>query len=184
MTELAAKTPTQILARQMKEVRTRRGWTQQDLADRLQDLGLNVDQSTIARIEKGQIKRVTLDDALAIAAALGVQPVQLMVPMKADNRVALAPNLIVEPSLARRWIRGQRTLRPEDERTYFSEVSDLEWTANQRWGVHWMLSSIHDFVAAHERGENVAMADAIDRINSGLERFNAAKEGGRDGARN
>lgn len=63
----------------MKDVRISRGYTQQALADELAKRGFeNLTQPTIALIESGKPsrkgqgpRRVSLDDAVVIAAALG-----------------------------------------------------------------------------------------------------------------
>jgi transcriptional regulator with XRE-family HTH domain len=43
--------PSEVFAERMQEVRERRRWSQQELADRLDELGWPTDRSTLARIE-------------------------------------------------------------------------------------------------------------------------------------
>lgn len=69
----------------MREVRERAGISQVALASRLAELGYGaLKRDQIVAIEAGR-RRVTLDDALAISAALGVAPVNLIVPFESDE---------------------------------------------------------------------------------------------------
>ena len=46
--------PSQSFAARLKEVRKGRGWTQQDLADYLKEVGWSIDRAAIARVESGR----------------------------------------------------------------------------------------------------------------------------------
>ena len=80
-----APAPSDVLRRRMREIRDRRGVSQRELKRRLKKLGVPISQSAIALIETGQPSRpgqktprkVSLDEAVAIAAALDVPPEQL-----------------------------------------------------------------------------------------------------------
>jgi transcriptional regulator with XRE-family HTH domain len=64
----------------VRELRERRGWSAQALADRCQDLGLPFTRDIITSIELGRRKAVDVDELLALALALGVSPTHLLVP--------------------------------------------------------------------------------------------------------
>ena len=116
-------------AQRLREARTARGWTQQELVDRLGELGEPMDRTTLAKIEKGK-REVRLDELVAIAAALDVAIVHLLFPIGGDKTmqpvdetgaplrgrekrgplVALAPRLTVTQVKARRWARGELPL--------------------------------------------------------------------------
>lgn len=115
-----------MFADRLKEVREGKGWTQQRLAQELQELGDALTQGTIARIETKAIRRISLDDALAIAAALGVSPLHLLAPTDDDSKVAITAKLSVLAPEVRAWVRGQKALRPQDERTYFIQTPDRD----------------------------------------------------------
>ncbi len=71
--------PSEIFARSMREIRKSEGLTQQELALRVSSiLDRSVDGTTITRIEKGQ-RALQLDEAAAIAKALGMQ-LRSMIP--------------------------------------------------------------------------------------------------------
>jgi transcriptional regulator with XRE-family HTH domain len=105
--------PGEIFGRRVRESRAALGWTQQQLADRLTEIGRKTDRATIARTEKGQTL-AALDMVIAIAAALHVPPVHLLVPLDDDETVALTPKLPVDAPAARAWIRGRGLLPGED----------------------------------------------------------------------
>ena len=58
----------------IRELREKKGWTQQELADKA---GLY--QATISNLESGRSRRIEFDKLDAIAEALGVQPGDLIV---------------------------------------------------------------------------------------------------------
>lgn len=127
--------PSETFASRLRDVRTRRGWTQQDVSNQLAGLGRPMDRAAIARIEAGE-RQVSIDDFVSLAAALGVSPVHLIVPLEGDVSVEIAPEVEVSPRQARQWIRGQAPLRATDDpRTFYTEVSSDElqdrYIANQ-----------------------------------------------------
>src|SRR5213592_2796553 len=100
--------PGQVLAQRIKEIRGRRRWTQQDLADRLCEIGWETHRLTIAKIEKGgtRARNASLQEVLAIAAALNVAPVHLFVPLEDDASVEIAPKFVASAPRVREWVRG------------------------------------------------------------------------------
>src|SRR4051794_4209041 len=98
-------TVRETTAAQLRTLRTRRGMSQQGLADRLNQLGARVDRSVVAKVESGK-RAVTVEDALRFALALDVAPVHLLVPTDSDEPIHLAPNLKASPYETRAWIRG------------------------------------------------------------------------------
>lgn len=122
----------------MRHIREEKGWSQGELSRRLLDSGWSVfHQTTITRIENGS-RQVRLDEAIAIANALGVT----LETMTLDARAAAvlaearkASNLRSELSaLGLRYVEAQRSLRkaldlytcelePED-RALIAEILD------------------------------------------------------------
>lgn len=116
--------PSQAFAQRQREARLSLGVSQAALARRLAELGYPLSRKAVNEIEHGK-RRVTLDDALAIALALGVAPVNLLVPFEKPEilSVEAAESGIFEPSAvlaigsvrvdpvsARAWIRGVETV--------------------------------------------------------------------------
>jgi transcriptional regulator with XRE-family HTH domain len=102
--------PREIFARRVREARKRRGWKQQQLADRLAELGYpGLSRATIAKIEDPTSTRsnASLEDVLAIAAALDCAPVHLIAPLEDDDVVQVTPGLPpAKAAMVRDWIRG------------------------------------------------------------------------------
>jgi transcriptional regulator with XRE-family HTH domain len=111
-------TPGQVFAERVKARRKRLGWTQQQLADRLREYGLPTDRTTIVKLEKGErAQAAPLDRLFAFAAALGVAPVHLFVPLDDDASIAIGNTTLPAPH-ARSWIRGETPLPLEPDFDY------------------------------------------------------------------
>jgi transcriptional regulator with XRE-family HTH domain len=98
--------PAQVFARRVRAARESRGWTQAQLADRLREIGYPKSRETLTKLEGGRYRGVSLDDAFAIAAALGVAPVHLLVPLDDEAALEVVAGVPVPAPLARAWIRG------------------------------------------------------------------------------
>jgi transcriptional regulator with XRE-family HTH domain len=94
-------------------VRKRRGWSQQELADRVTATGHRMHRLTVAKIESGgtRAQNASIADVLALAAALDVAPLHLLVPLDDDAAVAITPKEVHRAAVVRGWIRGGRPLR-------------------------------------------------------------------------
>jgi len=109
-------------------------------------LGASTDRATIAKIESGTKKRITLDDAVTLAAALGVNPLHLITPREAESKVRLAPKLKRDSADVRTWFVGGRPLFDEDRRYYEEEVSDDERDKRENPRVQFLLSALHNLI--------------------------------------
>jgi transcriptional regulator with XRE-family HTH domain len=151
--------PSEVFRVRLREVRRLKLWTQQRLADELEPLGVRLDASAITRIERGT-RGVTLDDAIAIAAALGVSPLHMFVPLD-DNGAQLAPALTVSTVDARAWLRGQRPLDQADEQLFYAQTpeSEADW-----WPLvpgPWRFENQEDFKATRAKWEREIFRAAI-----------------------
>lgn len=81
--------------------------TAQALADRCGELGHPLDRSVIAKLEKGHRAHVTVADWLVLARALGVAPVQLLMPFGIGDPTELLPGEDVDSVGAAKWISGE-----------------------------------------------------------------------------
>lgn len=121
-----------VAGRQVAEVRERRGWSQADLAERVNDLvGEGWHQTTVAKIEKGQ-RQIDVRALLFLAVALDVSPLHLIVPRDDDAVLTVTEKHEVSASEARAWIRGEQPLPDMDDRVFRTEVPDAEWQAAQQ----------------------------------------------------
>ena len=120
--------PSEVFREQLRAVRRIKGWTQRQLEDALAELGVKLDATAITRMERGT-RGVALDDVIAIAAALGVSPLHLIVPLgNGDTALDVAPDLNVGVADVRAWIRGQRPLRDtDDDGLFYTQTPDRDW---------------------------------------------------------
>lgn len=105
--------------------------SQRRLVARLDQLGLPLNQSVITRIERGT-RKVSLDEAIALAAALDVAPVHLFLPIGDEGRVSVTPSAEVPARVARQWALGIRALDPVNTRFYGSQSPRVpDWEEEQ-----------------------------------------------------
>jgi hypothetical protein len=95
----------------------RRDLTRYDLMDRLEEAGYTTETPAT----------VLLNDAVAIAAVLGVSPLQLLVPPDHDP-VDLTPALAAETRALGLWLRGLRPLLEDHLEEFFrsAPLADLD----------------------------------------------------------
>lgn len=126
-------TPSRVLGRQMASVRSRRGLTAAQLADRCAGLGApHIDRSLITKIENS-VRGVSLDEGIILAAALNIAPVHLIAPMGDDNQeVWITPTLAVPAAAFRAFVRGEAPIPGEDDKPYRTEVPDSEWDSRSQ----------------------------------------------------
>ena len=88
-----------------------------------------MNRATIAKIEAEptgtRARNIYVEDVLAVAIALGVNPVELFVPQEMDQ-LLLIGKMQLNPREARDWLRQKKPLRKENAATYFFEVPDRE----------------------------------------------------------
>jgi transcriptional regulator with XRE-family HTH domain len=151
-----AKRPSQFAADAIRRVRGHRGWTQQQLADELAQLGVEkLGRTAIAKMEAGT-REISLDNVFAFAQALGVSPAALLLP-RDDEDVEIAPKRVTTAFQAWTWWHGLRPLRgfnhPDggwfrvhpseaDVRFFFDEVTDREAKAWRQYPGVWKLSRL------------------------------------------
>src|ERR1044072_1067828 len=73
------KRPSEVFGARLREMRESRGKTQQWLAERLTEVGVAINQAGVLRVEKGE-RGISLDEAIAFAAALNVVFASLLSP--------------------------------------------------------------------------------------------------------
>lgn len=111
----------EVFARRLRDVREQKQLTQAQLSELLAELGVSIHRATIAKIENGgtRAENISVRDLLAFAAALNVAPLHMICPFEDDVLLAITRTVAAVPSQARGWIRGNNTLRPEDDAQFF-----------------------------------------------------------------
>jgi transcriptional regulator with XRE-family HTH domain len=115
------RTPVTVVAQRTKELRGRRGWTAAQLGAEVSKHGVQWDRFTVANLENGKRQNVTVQELFALALALGVAPVNLLVPLE-DEPYQITPTRAESAATARAWVRGDRPLPGADERTFLAEA--------------------------------------------------------------
>lgn len=176
-----AKRPSELFAEQMRIQRERKGWTQRHLASRLARLGFSVHQTTVGKWEARE-RRISLDESLAISAALDVAPANMVAgayldPEPAAVTIALGPRTpAVTGRQMRAWMRGQQPLWGQDEKRYFTEIAPDEWLAMQRAGLAELVRSVQELVEAWADEDLKAADEIIEAIGDELGRQRRALE--------
>lgn len=132
--KMRVRAPSAIVSKRVAELRKKRGWSAQKLADACADQGMpELNRSVIANIESHRRKTVTLEEMTVLALVLDVAPVNLFVPIDESEeyleQYAVTPDTWVSVSEVRNWVRGDASLVGQDPRTYFSEVPREDFSA-------------------------------------------------------
>ncbi|MFB9238688.1 helix-turn-helix domain-containing protein [Plantactinospora siamensis] len=98
--------PSDVLARQVRRWRGERKLSAQDLANRLAELGSDLNRRVISKIENGE-RGVSLNEWLQLAHALAVPPPLLLMDLESGESVAISPQVELHPWLVWRWVTGQ-----------------------------------------------------------------------------
>lgn len=103
-----------LIAAQVKQLRSRRGLTVKDLAARCAQLGFaDLTANVLTNIEVRR-RDVSADELLVLALALDVAPTHLLTPPPgATTDLAVTPTIAANPELARLWVRGEAALLAE-----------------------------------------------------------------------
>jgi transcriptional regulator with XRE-family HTH domain len=95
-----------MIAAQVRHNRTTAGMSAQRLADRCAQLGFPIHRSVIANLESGRRPVVNVAELLVLAAALGMPPLRLLIPLH-DEAVELLPGKEHNPWSALRDFTGE-----------------------------------------------------------------------------
>jgi transcriptional regulator with XRE-family HTH domain len=119
----------------LTEIRAARRLTYKQLSDRLEQLGRPIPTLGLSRIEKGN-RRVDVDDLVALAVALGVNPSALLLPRdgQAESEIELTLAQRVAAGVAWKWADGRIPLPRLSEITP-AEQADFEKYARPPWDV-------------------------------------------------
>jgi transcriptional regulator with XRE-family HTH domain len=96
------KSPSEVFASRLREIRKARDLSQTELARRMTEEGRPMNKAALLRIENGQ-RGLSLDEALALAELLKVAPAHLLSPPD-DAMVWLTDNRGVDGAGMRNWL--------------------------------------------------------------------------------
>jgi transcriptional regulator with XRE-family HTH domain len=116
-------TPTKVVAARMHELRTKRGWSADELARQMRAVGVPWERLVVTKLETGRRAAVSVAELFALAAVLNCPPVMLMTARDDDaHDYQITPTVTETMGTARAWIRGQIPLGDADPRDYYGEL--------------------------------------------------------------
>jgi hypothetical protein len=137
------KSASDVVAARVRQVRVKRGMRTVDLAARCAELGApKLTPQALYKLE-GQRdpasrhpRSVTVDELLALAAALNVAAVDLLVPPDDPDEPYQVTSTVTERrATVRAWICGGGPLNDADPREYYAERPVSEFSVNVQAGV-------------------------------------------------
>lgn len=128
--------PSNVIRRRLRELRGTRRLTRGQLSERLEAIGYPIEALTLARIEGGRTKRLSVDDVFALAYALNVSPLFLALPYGGETRdyegqtVWLSNETVevatqvqpISPDQLRDWLRGAEPLPGQNRADFYREL--------------------------------------------------------------
>jgi transcriptional regulator with XRE-family HTH domain len=123
MTE-SARTPSEVIAVRIKELRQRRGLSVAKLATRCEELGMpKLNRDVITNIEVvGRRQDVGVTELLVLALALDVPPALLLVPLDGRTDLQITPDVGMSSWRALFWLAGENEPTDRDERQRWRET--------------------------------------------------------------
>lgn len=172
-----ALAPSEVVRDHVKAIRKAKGWTHQQLADRLSQLtGESVRRDTVAKMEmKGaQRKHIGLDDVFLLAAALDAAPIDL-ITRRDQGRMRLAGTArkTIDADEFRAWLRGETPLGgvSKDLGFFLSQKPDHERSRDWRSVFVAELTTCLNELNAAWDDDNDDLEQRIGLIESALEKI-------------
>ncbi|MGW1503747.1 helix-turn-helix domain-containing protein [Streptomyces mirabilis] len=94
--------------------KTKPGITAQALADRCTSLGMPMDRTVVAKLEKGNRQTITVGEVIVLARALGVPPVALLFDLGDQQATEILPGESSDTWAALKWFTGEADRLPSD----------------------------------------------------------------------
>lgn len=134
------------VADNVRRLRTARGMSLRALADELKEVGHPLSADALNKIENGrtlapgteepkQVRRVDVDDLVALAQALRVSPKSLLLPWTetSNTPVEITGAGTVEARAAWDWAEGQKPLTVRDEGDRYGELLRFRVDSTPAW---------------------------------------------------
>lgn len=118
---------TQVVADEVRRYRKARGMSVQQLSDAVSALGVPLQRPVLSNLENGRRHTVSVDEVLALAAALNVPPVLLVAPLGRTERTEVLPGVVTSPWDAARWIMGAAELPGSARRWSEDDYGIVRW---------------------------------------------------------
>lgn len=157
------------VAERVQGLRKKRGLTQHDLAEALKEQGWPTDRSTVVRLESGK-RGISVDDLVALAAALNVSPGWLLLPPTSGDEVVPIIGSVTAPAWAAwQWVDGLYPLP--------SRSSDEEYNSPEEMQM-FLLGRPEDMRAREQHPATRAARDLAQRVQRVLHHAGRPKQKG------
>jgi len=146
---------TRALARRVRQIREGMPggkWSAEDLARRVTDLGVPMTREQITKLETGRRQAITVEQAAALALALGVSPTNLLLPEDESEYVQVVPVLALPAEWVREWMYGRQPLLVDasaGDDHFFRHAPEGERRARRALG-HPAVRAVHMLLAYAE----------------------------------
>jgi transcriptional regulator with XRE-family HTH domain len=135
--QTAGTRASDLIARQVKHLRGRRGLTVKQLATRCQELGATELTTNVLTNVEVRRRDVSADELLILALALDVAPIHLITPPPGDSiGLAITPRVVADPETVGLWIRGNAALPTSNARLYFDYAAERAGPSDRRVSDH------------------------------------------------
>ncbi|OLM20850.1 MULTISPECIES: helix-turn-helix domain-containing protein [unclassified Pseudonocardia] len=142
--ESRADAVTAVIARRVRTLREHARLSGADLADRMIDLGVAWNRTTVAKLETGRRSNVTVSELLALGLALDVPPILLIADPRAGEEVPVAAGTSSDAWSALLWLAGRQRIADSDLNNYPSSSLLIQLGADvvdalaelERWEQH------------------------------------------------
>lgn len=104
---------TRSIAAEIKRRRTELRWSAQKLSDACGELGFEFPRSTLADLESGRRKHLSVAELIALAAALGVPPLLLIYPVGRKAEAEVWPGEVRPAFRSALWFSGEAAVPVE-----------------------------------------------------------------------
>lgn len=126
---------TAVIAGRMRELRTRRRWSAQRLADEMTRVGVEWNRSVVTKLENKRRESVSVAELLALALVLDVPPLALLLPRE-DGDIQITAERVAAAREVGEWLIGPHPLRvPVDSE--FVQHPGATFTRQQQYFADW-----------------------------------------------
>lgn len=135
MDQVVPLTATAVIAERMRELRTRRRWSAQRLAEEMTKVGVEWNRGVVTKLENNRRESVSVTELMALALVLDVPPLAILLPRE-DADIQITPQRAVTAKKVGEWLIGPHPL-PASTDSEFVEHPDTAPTRQEQHFADW-----------------------------------------------
>lgn len=136
-------TLVEMLAREVRSQRTKRGWSARELGERCQELGLEWDRNIVANVEHGRRASFTTQELVTLGRVFRMPPIELIFPLGRGDKIEFLPGETNTAWNVSRWFTGEAG---------FPQVRDEAWEEKYGRGEYFKQSKLYEWYEDPEVG--------------------------------